>query len=154
MKTRTFIAAVGILIPSIALAVPAEDHWSPALPPQQAEALAESVRILETEEYCQALPILEDLALALPENADVFNLLGYVYRKMDDLETSAAHYSRALTLDPNHLGALEYQGELFLKLGQTERAGRNLARLERLCPGGCDERTALAEAIAAQPGVE
>jgi len=57
-------------------------------------------------------------------------------------------YERALWLDPDHRGALEYQGELFLLLGDVDKAEANLAHLEKVCPDDCEEAEELAEAIA------
>jgi Flp pilus assembly protein TadD len=129
------------------LAAPAEDHWSVEAPQESAADLAESARLIEAENYRAALPILERLAKDLPANADVFNLLGFAHRKTGNLALSGAHYRRALHLQPNHLGALEYQGELFLLQGDVEAAKANLRRLEAVCPTDCEERDELAEAI-------
>jgi hypothetical protein len=38
----------------------------------------------------------------------------------------------ALSEDPNHLGALEYQGEMFVDLGQKDNALANLMKLKEL----------------------
>ena len=38
----------------------------------------------------------------------------------------------ALKEDPNHLGALEYQGEMFVDLGQKDNALTNLNKLKEL----------------------
>ena len=133
-----------------ALALPGEDHWSGPLSPDEAAALRESRALIEAGRAAEALPILEALAKALPANADVFNLLGFAHRKTGDLATSGAHYMRALYLDPDHLGALEYQGELFLIQGSLEGAEANLRRLEALCPARCEERDELEAAIQAQ----
>ena len=84
-----------------------------------------------------------------PKNADIQNYLGFAYRKSGKLEASGNHYAKALELDPDHKGALEYQGELFLMTGAPEKARANLARLEVLCPSGCSELTDLKAAIAA-----
>ncbi|MFN3262975.1 MAG: tetratricopeptide repeat protein [Pikeienuella sp.] len=138
------------LAPACALALPGEDHWSREVSPAERAALEESRALIEAGRAAEALPILTELAKALPSNADVFNLLGFAHRKTGDLTTSGAHYVRALYLDPDHLGALEYQGELFLMQGNTERAAANLRRLEALCPERCEERDELEAAIEAQ----
>lgn len=83
------------------------------------------------------------------EHADVYNLLGFSYRKSGNLKTAATFYAKALDFDANHLGALEYQGEMFVELGQLDKAKANLARLVSLCPTGCEEREDLEKAIAA-----
>ncbi len=80
-------------------------------------------------------------------NADALNLLAFATRNLGDLENAASYYRAALGMDPNHLGALEYQGELFLLLGDRAGAEANLARLTELC-GACEEREELAAALA------
>ena len=65
--------------------------------------------------------------------------MGYVLRKSGDFENSAVHYAKALEINPQHLGALEYQGELYLTIGDLDLAKANLQRLDKLCWLGCDE---------------
>lgn len=93
---------------------------------------------------------LKDLRPLLPKHdqADVHNLLAFSLRKTGDIKQAAVHYERALQLDPNHLSALEYQGEMFIQLGQMDKARANLARLKKLCPKGCEELADLEEDIA------
>jgi Flp pilus assembly protein TadD len=87
--------------------------------------------------------------LATTQHADVYNLLGFALRKSGDRAQAATFYAKALDFDANHKGALEYQGELFVELGQLDKARANLARLVALCPSGCEEREDLEQAIAA-----
>ena len=158
MKTPALFLVLVIALPGLAYAAPAEDHWSSDMDPKLAEDFLEAGELIVAEEFAAALPILRRLAVDLPANADVFNMLGFAYRKTGDLERSAPNYERALHLNPNHLGALEYQGELFLMLGDLPAAEANLARLKRLCASPCEERDELTEAIrtwtSAQSGVE
>ena len=51
-----------------------------------------------------------------PNDADVNNLLGFTSRKLKMYSSSATYYAKALSINPKHLGALEYQGELFIVL--------------------------------------
>ena len=81
------------------------------------------------------------------QHADVFNLLGFSLRNQGDTKGAQTYYAKALDYDPEHKGALEYQGELFVKLGQFDKAQANLAKLVSLCPQGCEEREDLEEAI-------
>ncbi|MFP3943631.1 MAG: tetratricopeptide repeat protein [Alphaproteobacteria bacterium] len=104
---------------------------------------------IEEGKYGRSVRVLNGLIEREPENADAYNLLGYVHRKMGNLDDSARYYKQALVLDPDHKGALEYQGELFLKQNKPDKAKGNLERLEALCPDGCEERDELAAAIAA-----
>ena len=75
--------------------------------------------------------------------------MGYVLRKRNDLKNSAVHYKKALEINPKHLGALEYQGELFLTVGNLELAKANLEKLDKLCWLGCDEYDDLKASIEA-----
>lgn len=80
-------------------------------------------------------------------NADAYNLLGYSLRHLDRNERAMQAYKRALTINPSHKGALEYQGVLFVMLGDLDSARANLAKLETLCGTSCEEYEELAEAI-------
>ncbi|MEL7464077.1 MAG: tetratricopeptide repeat protein [Pseudomonadota bacterium] len=144
--TRLIALILAASLPLAAAAAPPTEDPSPSMSPASAAAFSASVSLIEEDRYCEALPYLEKLAVDQPENADVFSMLGYVHRKMDDLDVSAANYERALALDPNHLDALEYQGELFLQQGDRESALINLSRLETLC-GSCEEKRELEAAI-------
>lgn len=89
--------------------------------------------------------------LATHQHADVYNLMGFSLRKSGDLKQAATFYSKALDFNPEHKGALEYQGEMFVEMGQVDKAKVNLAKLVTLCPAGCEEREDLEKAIAAAP---
>ena len=84
-----------------------------------------------------------------PGNADAHNYMGYVLRKRNDLKNSAVHYKKALKINPKHLGALEYQGKLFLTVGNLDLAKANLEKLDKLCWLGCDEYDDLKASIEA-----
>jgi tetratricopeptide (TPR) repeat protein len=82
------------------------------------------------------------------QHADLYNLIGFSSRKSGDMKQAATFYAKALDFDANHKGALEYQGEMYVELGQLDRAKGNLAKLATLCPAGCEEREDLEKAIA------
>ena len=54
---------------------------------------------------------------------------------------------KKLAINPNHRGANEYLGELYLKLGDPEKARQHLAKLQGLCPTGCSEYNDLKKAV-------
>ena len=70
---------------------------------------------------------------------DVLNYLGYAHRRLGRFDESLAYYQQALALDPMHRGANEYLGELYVELGEIDRAEERLAVLDRACPFGCAE---------------
>jgi Flp pilus assembly protein TadD len=110
--------------------------------PTMAEARAD----IKAEHWQSAI---EKLKLIVADNgsADAYNLLGYSYRNLGDFKRAGQFYSRALKLDPNHTGALEYQGILFVKTGELDAAKANLAKLKTICGVSCEEYEDLAEAI-------
>lgn len=114
------------------------------------EELESASKLIHQEKYEQAIDILNQAIDSEPDNADAWNLLGYASRKEGNLAVSEEAYSKALRIDPNHKDALEYQGELFLMLGDKAAAGSNLAKLESLCPNGCEQLEMLMKAIAEQ----
>ena len=84
-------------------------------------------------------------------HADVYNLMGFAFRKLGDFTQGLTYYRKALELDPDHRSALEYLGELYVETGELAKAREMLAKLEKLCPQGCEEREDLAKAIAEAP---
>lgn len=104
---------------------------------------------IKAKDYKAASADLYALVDGGVQHADVYNLLGFSLRKSGDRESGATFYRKALDFNPDHKGALEYQGELFVELGQIDKARANLARLATLCPQGCEERDDLANAISA-----
>ena len=56
-------------------------------------------------------------------------------------------YNKALSLEPNHKGALEYKGELYLKLGDLKNAQKLLEKLNNMCNFNCKERDSLKKSI-------
>jgi Flp pilus assembly protein TadD len=85
------------------------------------------------------------------QHADVYNLLGFSLRKTGDAKQAYTFYRKALEFDPEHKGALEYLGELYVETGQIDKARENVVLLKKLCPTGCEELADLEQAIAAAP---
>ena len=96
----------------------------------------------------EAIPLLEKVVAARPDSADAYNYLGYSHRKIGEYEAALDAYQRALKLQPRHLGANEYLGELYLELGQLDKAEERLAVLDDACFFGCREYSELKERIA------
>ena len=66
----------------------------------------------------------------------------------DRYDAAEKYYKKALNLDPEHKQALEYQGELFVELGDMASAENNLSLLAELCPNSCEEYEMLEKYIA------
>jgi tetratricopeptide (TPR) repeat protein len=72
-------------------------------------------------------------------NADAWNLIGFSNRKMGKYKKAGRAYKKALKYNPEHKGALEYQGELFIETQRFDKAHENRSKLAALCPDGCEE---------------
>ena len=97
--------------------------------------------------YQLAIKYLLKAAKTSPDNPDVYNLLGLSHRKLDKLEESFIYYNRALKLNPRHLGANEYIGELYLKTNNLQKAEEHMKILDDICFFGCGEYDDLKESI-------
>ena len=103
--------------------------------------------LIAVKNFSAALSALKVADKAFPNNADINNLLGYSARNLKQYKPAATYYVKALKIDPNHLGALEYQGELFMLTKKTSDAKKNLAKLKSLCGVNCEEYLDLKKAI-------
>lgn len=103
--------------------------------------------LVEYEMYEDAIVYLKKADAETPNNADINNLLGYTHRKLEKFEQANHYYQRALAIDPKHRGALEYLGQLYVDTGQLSKAHQQLAKLDSVCRGRCDEYKSLKEAI-------
>ena len=104
-------------------------------------------RLLESKNFTQALSDLKLMDKEFPNNADINNLLGFASRNLMQYKQSASYYTKALRINPNHLGAIEYQGELFVKTKKIAAAKKNLDKLKRLCGVNCPEYLDLKQAL-------
>jgi tetratricopeptide (TPR) repeat protein len=109
--------------------------------------LAKVTTLLNANNFKQALSDLKVIDSEFKNDADVNNLLGYSSRKLKQYKPAATYYKKALKLNPNHLGALEYQGELFVLTNKVSAAKKNLVKLEKLCGLKCGEYLDLKKAI-------
>ena len=110
-------------------------------------AYERAVELVEDADYADALPVLEKLNREESGNPDVLNMLGFAHRKLGRVEAAFDYYREALAIEPRHLGVNEYLGELYLKMGNLEKAQERLDELALACPSGCEERSELSEAI-------
>ncbi|TMJ92190.1 MAG: tetratricopeptide repeat protein [Alphaproteobacteria bacterium] len=93
---------------------------------------------IKAKDYKSALAELTPM-LETHQHADVYNLMGFALRKTGDSKQAYTFYRKALDFDPEHKGALEYLGELYVETGQVEKARE---------PGGCEELADFEHAIA------
>ena len=104
--------------------------------------------LIKSEKYEEALPLLRGILKDNPNDADTLNYLGYVNRKLHNYKKSLDFYQRALAVDPDHKGAHEYLGELYLQMKDVAKAREQLAEVKRICVTNCEEAEDLAADIA------
>jgi Flp pilus assembly protein TadD len=115
---------------------------------QQADPYKQAKSLIDHDKYSEAIPILQKLIKDKGAYADALNLLGYSYRKSGDATTALDYYNQALAMEPDHLGANEYLGELYLEMKQKDKAQERLAVLKKAC-GSCEEAKELETKIMA-----
>ena len=83
-------------------------------------------KLIYSKKYEKAIDILISLEDKKPigfSKADLYNYLGFATRKKNNpnYEDAEEYYLSALSIDANHIGALEYLGELYF---ETDRLGQ------------------------------
>ena len=103
----------------------------------------QAVKLVNIEDYKGAAALLSSVVGADPTNADAWNYLGYSERKLGNFPSALAAYGKALALQPEHRGANEYLGELYLQMHDLPKARERLAVLDKACWLPCDEYSQL-----------
>jgi tetratricopeptide (TPR) repeat protein len=106
-------------------------------------------RAIAAGDWNGAIKTLTLAGLRDDRNADIQDYIGYVYRRLWQLDLAMRYYQQALTLNPRHRGAHEHLGEAYLMRGNLAKAEEHLAALERICLIPCLEYEDLKQAIAA-----
>jgi tetratricopeptide (TPR) repeat protein len=151
MSASTFVRAAGLaLIVAVgALTDLPRFAWAVDTPTTKDAPDLTAVRAkIKAKEFKAAIADLNGLIDKGVQHADVYNLLGFSLRKSGDLKTAYTFYKKALDFDPEHKGALEYLGELYVQTGELAKARDHVVLLQKLCPQGCEELEDLQKALA------
>lgn len=119
--------AVGYLVRGSAPTAPAAaggQSAPPASTQQQAPSLDDMKRMADK----QVEPLLAQLK-ADPNNADLLNQIGNVYRMTHQFQTAASYYEKSLVVNPRNIGprtdlasCLYYQGDVDGAIAQLEKS--------------------------------
>jgi tetratricopeptide (TPR) repeat protein len=109
--------------------------------------LAPFQKLIDDDKYEMAISELKKALGESPDDADLLNLLAYSQRKLMRFDEAMVNYQNALEIEPEHRGANEYLGELYLQLGQLDGALERLQVLDEACFFGCEEFDELEEEI-------
>ncbi len=116
-------------------------------PPAEPTKYDLGVKAVKAANFERAVGLLRKVVADDPNNADAWNYIGLSQRKMKQFGKALTAYGKALTIDPDHRGANEYLGELYLQTGKPAKARERLAKLNKLCLFGCEEYDDLKKAI-------
>jgi len=145
----SLISALAFAAGGPALAMGGGGSTTTTAPAQTADPnFTRAKSMIEAGDYKNALPLLQQVVAKDARNADAYNLMGYATRKSGDPNGSLQYYNQALSIDPKHVGALEYLGEAYLQLGRLPDAEQQLTKLDAACVFGCLEQRTLKQAIA------
>ena len=90
---------------------------------------------VDAKDYRGAMSILDKIIAKDPRNPDALNLMGFCDRKLGNTDEALEYYNKALAIKPNHVGANEYLGELYLELKDLPKAEERLKVLAKACNG-------------------
>jgi tetratricopeptide (TPR) repeat protein len=150
MRSRLrFLAIVGV---AAGLSILAPSHRGFAFGSSTEESAGDTgfttaEKLIKEQNYADAIPLLENIVQQQPDDADALNYLGFSHRKLGHQEIALDYYLKALAAKPDHPGANEYLGELYLEMNRLPDAEQRLAALKQAC-GDCEEYRELEEKIA------
>ena len=105
-------------------------------------AYKKAIKLIKKEDYSKAIIVLEKILskTKYQKDPDILNEYAFALRKSGDLAKAEIFYNKALNIDPEHKGALEYLGELYV---DTKRKGKANILLSKLRNCKCEEYSEL-----------
>tara|TARA_B100000575_G_scaffold254852_1_gene224257 strand:- start:681 stop:1115 length:435 start_codon:yes stop_codon:yes gene_type:complete len=109
-------------------------------------AYKSAVKLIKKENYSKAITVLEKILnnAKYQKDPDILNEYAFALRKSGDLSKAEIFYNKALDINPEHKGALEYLGELYV---DTKRKGKANLLLTKLKNCRCEEYSELKDYI-------
>jgi len=84
--------------------------------------MAEGARLMEQEEYAEAVEMFDQIIAQAPQFAEGYNKRATVHYLMQEFDKSIADIHRTLELNPVHFGALSGMGLCYLGLEEPRQA--------------------------------
>lgn len=120
---------------------------SPDLKPRSVLFYERGVAAQQAGDFDGAIDSFETALAVDPRNGNAYIALAEISDERGLHGKAIRFYREALALDPNDLEAIAGQGESMANKGAIEKAKQNLARLETLCHGSCEQAGRLATVI-------
>ena len=90
------------------------------------------LKLIKNEKYSEAIKGLEKILEQnkYKQDPDILTHYAFALRKTKNFKKSEEYYNKALNIDPQHRGALEYLGELYVDTQRSNLAKEVLKKLE------------------------
>ena len=109
-------------------------------------------KLIYKKKYAKGLKILKDIENEKPfgySKADFYNYMGFASRKQKNPNyiNAEKYYLKALSLEADHIGALEYLGELYYETDRVDKAKSLLEKLGEVAGQDSAEYKELSELL-------
>ena len=121
--------------------------------PRSIELTKQGETHLAAGRFAEADEALETALAVDPRNRAAYLALARVAQRERLFGQSIRYTKKALILEPNDREAIALQGVAMVELGAAAKARENLAKLQKLCTGGCPQVAELSAAITRGPTV-
>ena len=147
------VLGLGVALPAVTACVAhaANPPLNADTVPTVSDALMrQGMEALERSETDKAILLLEQSVTAYPRNAKAFGRLGKAHETAGDPETARKYYEISLSIDPDNIEVLLWDGLAALEADDGEAARERLERLQRVCNSRCAEFRTLSTAVSAK----
>jgi len=126
---KTFLGVFFMLFLSLNVFAAGSDDDNTIAKPR---AYKNAIKLIKKEDYFKAVTVLEKILgkTKYQKDPDILNEYAFALRKSGDLEKAEIFYNKALDIDPEHKGALEYLGELYVDTKRKDKANQLLSKLK------------------------
>ena len=126
---KTFLVVFSMLFLSLDVFAAGSDDDNTIAKPG---AYKKAIKLIKKEDYSKAITVLEKILgkKKYQKDPDILNEYAFALRKSGDLEKAEIFYNKALDIDPEHKGALEYLGELYVDTKRKDKANQLLSKLK------------------------
>jgi tetratricopeptide (TPR) repeat protein len=110
------------------------------------------VEALQAQRFQDAKKAFDHVLAVAPRDANTNYLAGLAAAGLNDLKGSRKYYERAVKADKELVGAVRELGVTYVKLGETDKAGAQLASLKAMqekCASACAKATEIGRAVEA-----
>ena len=152
MRLSPLVLAFGLAASSLAVPV-AGQKPDDQIAPRSVEFAKKGEAALAAGRLIEADDALETALAIDPRNRAAFVSMARVAMRQKLYGQAIRLTNKALSLEPTDKDALQVQGTAMVELGAAARAKDVLAKLQKLCSGGCPQAAELSGAIARGPSL-